>query len=370
VEHGWHRPARARVALGGEPPRRHEQYAIISLEPEPQQDQVPGILQQVSEFLEHNFHVDVVSSFPSPLGLGLFRFANPVQREELLDASPINFGQWVMSVHKHDEAPRNFRTCNYIRESWIMFLAFPLDYQTQDFIQAAVAPFGRLIRWFEGPNKSRVIARCLLLSPDRVPRSMVVSQGTMLGGAGRSWTVPVFILNGNFPDGFPHDEDQVPVDGNPHPVHGEVQLGHIDGAQGWQQDLNGAGHHVHADFGLNDQQMADVQQQLQAQPVPPHELAGWDAWPDVDQQQENEWQEEVDQVMEEPVQQQDSVTFDQSGSTAEYLRAHGPDIVLNVEDVLSGKFKTGSSSSTSSDASSPVHPEVQSMYTQLCWQLR
>jgi hypothetical protein len=107
--------------------------------------------------------------------------------------------------------------------------------------------------------------------------------------------------------------------------------------------------------------MADVQQQLQAQPVPPHELAGWDAWPDVDQQQENEWQEEVDQVMEEPVQQQDSVSFDQSGSTAEYLRAHGPDIVLNVEDVLSGKFKTGSSSSTSSDASSSVHPEVHNM---------
>jgi hypothetical protein len=30
----------------------------------------------------------------------------------------------------------------------------------------------------------------------------------MLGGAGRSWTVPVFILNGNFPDGFPQDEDR------------------------------------------------------------------------------------------------------------------------------------------------------------------
>jgi hypothetical protein len=90
-------------------------------------------------------------------------------------------------------------------------------------------------------------------------------------------------------------------------------------------------------------------------------LAGWDAWPDVEQQQENEWQDEVDQVMEEPVQQQDSVTFDQSGSTAEYLRAHGPDIVLNVEDVLTGKFKAGSSSSTSSDASSPVDSEVQSM---------
>lgn len=108
----------------------------------------------------------MVSVFPSPLGLWLFQFENPIQREELLDASPINFAHGVISVHKHDEAPANFRSCNYIRESWIMFLGFPLDYQVQAFADVAVAPFGRLIRWYEGPNKTRVITRCLLLSPD------------------------------------------------------------------------------------------------------------------------------------------------------------------------------------------------------------
>jgi hypothetical protein len=183
VQHGWHHPARARVALGGEPARCHEQYAVISLEPELEQDQVHGLLHQVSEFLDQNFHVHVLSSYPSPMGLGLFQFENPIQREELLDASPLNF---VMSIHKHDEAPRNFRTCNYIWDTWLMSLAFPLDYQTQEFILAAVALFGRLIRWYEGPDKSRVLMRCLLLTPDRVPQSIVVSQGTLLGGAGRS----------------------------------------------------------------------------------------------------------------------------------------------------------------------------------------
>ena len=29
-EQGWHHPARTRLALGGEPPRRHEEYAIAS----------------------------------------------------------------------------------------------------------------------------------------------------------------------------------------------------------------------------------------------------------------------------------------------------------------------------------------------------
>jgi hypothetical protein len=60
-------------------------------------------------------------------------------------------------VHKHNEA-LNFRTCNYIHESWIMFLGFLLDYQLKEFIQASVAPFGHFLRWFEGPNKSHILA--------------------------------------------------------------------------------------------------------------------------------------------------------------------------------------------------------------------
>lgn len=80
-----------------------------------------------------------------------------------------------------------------------MFLAFPLDFQKDLYVQAAVAPYGRLLDWFTDANKSRVLARALILSPDRVPRSLVVSRGTLLGGNGRSWSVPVYILNEQFP---------------------------------------------------------------------------------------------------------------------------------------------------------------------------
>ena len=48
--------------------------------------------------------------------------------------------------------------------------------------------------------------------------------------------------------------------------------------------------------------------------------------------------------------QQESISFDQSGSSAHYLRAHGHDITLTVEDVLAGRFVD--SSSSSSEASS------------------
>jgi len=106
--------------------------------------EVLELLQEVTDFLQHEFPVRVLSAFPSPLGLGLFQFENPVQRECLLDASPIQFGQRLLLVQKHDEA-RNLKACPYIREGWIMFLGFPLDYQLPEFVRAAIVPFGRLL---------------------------------------------------------------------------------------------------------------------------------------------------------------------------------------------------------------------------------
>lgn len=52
-----------------------------------------------------------------------------------------------------------------------------------------------------------------------------MSHGTIIGGMGRSWAVPVYILDGHFPDAFPADEDPVPFDGEPHPEHFPVVMG-------------------------------------------------------------------------------------------------------------------------------------------------
>lgn len=92
VEQGWNRPARSRVALGGEPPRRHEQFAILSLQPAPEvQAQIPELIHDVVEMLQHDFRVRIITAFPSMLGLGLFEFESTMQRAALLDASPIPF---------------------------------------------------------------------------------------------------------------------------------------------------------------------------------------------------------------------------------------------------------------------------------------
>lgn len=106
-----------------------------------------------------------------------------------------------------------------------MFLAFPLNYHKDLYIRAVVAPFARLLEWYKYENRSCILVQALVLSPDRVPRSLVVSCGTLIGGMGRSWLVPVYILNGHFPDAFPANEDLAPMDGEPHPEHPPLIFG-------------------------------------------------------------------------------------------------------------------------------------------------
>lgn len=184
IEHGWQRPARSRVALGGEPPRRHEEYAIVTLHPAAPEHLVPAALQAVVQHFEHAFPVRVESSFRSPLGLGLYKFQSASQRQTLLDRSPLPFvNNSEIRVVKHDEA-RNFRACPYIRVCRVLILGFPLDYQTMEFFKAAVAAFGHLLSWHEGPNKSKSILDCLVLTTERIPRSIIVSRGSVMGGNG------------------------------------------------------------------------------------------------------------------------------------------------------------------------------------------
>ncbi|KAG2628337.1 hypothetical protein PVAP13_3KG376762, partial [Panicum virgatum] len=213
VEHGWQRPAQSRIALGGEPPRRHEDYAIVVMEPPPPEDAAMDSLRDVVDFLEHDYPVRVQSFFRNPLGLGLLQFQLATQCQILLDSSPIQFDANItIRVVKHDEAT-NLQACPYTRICRLMVLCFPLDYQTLDFYKAAVAPFCRLLAWHESPNKTKSFLDCLVLVPERVPHSFVVSQGSILGGSGCSWSAPVYIIGGHFPDGFPQEEDPVPADG-------------------------------------------------------------------------------------------------------------------------------------------------------------
>ena len=167
--------------------------------------------------------------------------------------------------------------------------------------------------------------------------------------------MPVFILNGQFPDGFPQDEDPVPFDGNPHPVNGPIHAANQNAPQGWQHELHGAAQQIQNDHGLNDVQMAEVQNDLLNQGNNDDVMDdAWDDWP-VDQA-DNVGQQQAPQDV---LQQQESISYEQSGSSAHYLRANGPDITLTVDDILSGNLEGSSSSSSSTEVTSQQFLQIQ-----------
>ncbi|KAG8100540.1 hypothetical protein GUJ93_ZPchr0013g37132 [Zizania palustris] len=64
-----------------------------------------------------------------------------------------------------------------------------------------------------------------------------------MDGEGRSWTFPVYILNNEFVDRFPLDDDDLPPNGgNPHPFNGDIFPGEPEWVQQWvdEQMIQGA----------------------------------------------------------------------------------------------------------------------------------
>jgi hypothetical protein len=63
-------------------------------------------------------------------------------------------------IFEHDRG-LNFRSCPFTRTCWIMFLAFPLDFQTREIISQAVGLFGSVKNWIDNSRcRSRILLRC------------------------------------------------------------------------------------------------------------------------------------------------------------------------------------------------------------------
>jgi hypothetical protein len=165
---------------------------------------------------------------------------------------------------------------------------------------------------------------------------------------GRSWSVPVYILNGPFPDVFPADEDPIPLDGDPHTEHPPMVFGPNPQPANWQNEQNGAASNLGVfGGGLN-----------QGHPIIHHVIAQPEQDNAVGQDNLNSMQIDVDEPQPPHPQQQnnalqdppDVMDLDLSGSSMQFLRANGTDIAL--DDVFQALSDDNSSSSSSSDATS------------------
>jgi hypothetical protein len=99
-----------------------------------------------------------------------------------------------------------------------MMLGFPLDYRSLEFIDQAVSSFGKLVTWHNNQRSlGYVLVKCLYNGAQSVPRSLVFRQGERNGTAW-SWNVPVYVLNWEGLDDHHAEMEDVPPDGNPHPM--------------------------------------------------------------------------------------------------------------------------------------------------------
>lgn len=113
-------------------------------------------------------------------------------------------------VEEHDRGI-NLRNCHFTRTCWVMFLAFPLDFQTRDMISQAVGHFGAMVTWTSNTRcKSRLLLRCKVTLVTRILRSLLICEGSPVGDNGSSWSVPLFVLSSQQNDDWAGDEDQIP----------------------------------------------------------------------------------------------------------------------------------------------------------------
>jgi hypothetical protein len=198
------------MAVMRPPPRTHEDYAIVSIEPLPANPlQFHTVREVVEEFFEDHMHVGIRDVQPTHLGQALVRFDNIFDRDMLVNNSLYPYGGVNFQVVRHNAA-RNWRAVQFNQECWLMLLCFPLDYWNNDCIQNALGSFGRMIMWEnDRDHLQRLMVRARVTDLREVPYFLVLTKAE--GFHGESWTVQVEIVEQEMLGALPADEDPIPV---------------------------------------------------------------------------------------------------------------------------------------------------------------
>jgi hypothetical protein len=104
-----------------------------------------------------------------------------------------------------------------------LFLGIPPDYRNDYDITNAVSTFIKFHSWAsDDPIKCRALVYASFPSPQLVPHDVVFGKYSFVGRVKKSWTAALYILTADFADALPVDKDQMPLDGNPHPLSGQL----------------------------------------------------------------------------------------------------------------------------------------------------
>jgi hypothetical protein len=106
------------------PPRVHEDYAIVSIDPLPANPlQFQTMREVVEEFLDVHMHVEFRDIQLTHLGQALVRFENIFDRDLLVNNNPHPYEGVNFHVIHHNAA-RNWRVIQFNQEHWLMLIGF------------------------------------------------------------------------------------------------------------------------------------------------------------------------------------------------------------------------------------------------------
>ena len=287
------------------PPPANEDLAIVSFDPLPGNVLNFGAVRNIIREFLISRHINPKDILPCHLGQASVRFNHAYERDQMVNESPMVFGNVNISFVKHNEG-RNWRRVYFNDDCWVMMLGFPDDYKTERHIHNAVSDFGRLLLWEESNAfPGRIMARVKVTSAQGVTQFIVYSDSLNINGD--SWTIQCEVVQRQDLGDEPPEEDPMPNElekgkfvpfdfmGLGQPVVQQEQAPQQVPQQGnelnqlpqqGQNDQPGEQLMPLPDHQLGPQQQEQIQGQgqndhLLGQPIQwePQQLNPWDPWP-------------------------------------------------------------------------------------------
>jgi hypothetical protein len=159
---------------------------------------------------------------PCLFGVGLFELRSPALVAALVQQQPFEIDNiFVRFIHHNNRD--NHRATKGSWRGWIMILGIPFDYRNDYDISNVVAAFEKIHHWHQDDVfKERTMVFVTFDSTASVRRDIVFGRYANIGDLKETWTASCYVMGAKFADVLPADDDQMPLDGNPHPLPGHL----------------------------------------------------------------------------------------------------------------------------------------------------
>jgi hypothetical protein len=168
----------------------NEDLAIVKMQSSVNKEDFEELKTALRTFFHDIHQVRTAEIQPCALGDAYVRINSSLDRERFLGLV-FCFGQYAMSVIKHDEE-ENVRSFDLDREAWVMLVGFPEELKNSASIAKAVSSFRIMVHWHEPKNLARVVVKIYLNDDAKILASVKANAG--VPPKGRSWTFPYYVL--------------------------------------------------------------------------------------------------------------------------------------------------------------------------------